>query len=645
MKIIHSLLKEYLGDLTPTAEKVEELLNFHVFEVDGMEVVEGETVLDVDVLPNRASDALSHRGIARELATILNVNLANDPLEKKPDFTVSDKIKINITAPDICPRFTASIIKGVTVKESPEWLKAKLRAMGQRPINNIVDATNYVMFTIGQPLHAYDADLLSQQDGKYNFNIRLANTGESIPLLSEGDREEDRIVELKGTELLIVDGVNNTALGLAGIKGGRSTGVSSSTKNIIIEAAHFNPINIRKTARGLGIVTEATKRFENEPSRELPIYAQAEITKLIINIAGGESEGLVDEYLTRAEPAVTSVNIENVNRFLGTTLTVSEIQKLIERIGAKVELDADKVIKATAPWERKDLKIEADYIEEVARLHGLNNIKSVTPEVTTEVEINQQQYYGDKIRDILLSQGFSEVINSSFQKKGDIQLLNSLASDKSCLRQNLSKKITENLDANYAHIDLLGMKAVKVFEIGTVFSKQSNTVTEHFSLSLGIRTKGDGYSQKDDDALKVVLDNLNSSLGVAINWSIEKGVAETNLSTLITKLPVAQKYEPVLKTNPVTYKTISPYPAIARDIALWVKSDETADSVLIKLVEAAGNLCVRQDLFDTFTKDDRTSYAFRLVFQAKDRTLTDIEINAVMETLYGVAAKNGWQVR
>ena len=169
MKVVHSWLKEYVGDALPSAKEVEDLLNFHAFEIEEVEVVEGEDVIDVDVLPNRASDCLCHRGIARELATILGVELVKDPLVEEVTLPTTDSISVDIEDKEACPRFTASLIKGIEVKESPEWLQKRLKALGQRPINNIVDATNYVMYAMGQPLHAYDADLFPQVDGQWQF--------------------------------------------------------------------------------------------------------------------------------------------------------------------------------------------------------------------------------------------------------------------------------------------------------------------------------------------------------------------------------------------------------------------------------------------------------------------------------------------
>lgn len=645
MKIVHSWLKDYLGEALPSAAELDDLFTYHAYEVEGMEEQEGETVIDLDVLPNRSSDSLCHRGVARELATLLDVSLEHDPLAKRPDLSVTDKIKINIADGVACPRFTLTLIEGVEVKESPVWLQTRLKALGQRPINNIVDATNYVMFALGQPMHAYDADKFPQQDGKWQFDVRFAKEGETVSLLAEGGKDEDRIVELTGTELLIADGSSDTPVGLAGIKGGRFAELTKDTTNIIVEAAHFSPVTIRKAARRLGIITDASNRFQNEPSRELPLYAQAEVVSLIRDIAGGELDGLVDEYVERWQPISTEVRVEKANALLGLSLTETEVKGIIERTGATVEGKEAGVLIAIAPWERTDLNIEADYIEEVGRIHGLSKIEPIAPEAVSLIEVNKRQYYGEKVRHALMEVGFSEVITSSFLKKAEIQLQNALASDKSYIRNTLVKNITGVLDANFVHCDLLGIKDVRVFEIGAVFDKTQSGVGEHVALTLGARTKGNGYNPKDDKVLEEGMKAVEEKLGDKLEWQIEKGVAELNFSAVLEKLPESTAYEPYEDKAVVTFQPIVPYPAVARDIALWVAGGDGAEEVANKLIAAAGPLLVRHDLFDTFEKDGRTSYAFRLVFQSPEKTLTDEEVNKVMDEVSAVAEKEGWEVR
>lgn len=645
MKVNYAWLKDYVGEVLPDTGEVTRLLTEHAFEIDGIETVGTHAVIDVDVLPNRSSDCLCHRGIARELATILGVDLKYDPLAIVPHLETTEKIQVTIADTDACPRFTASLITGIEVKESPGWLKERLESLGQRSINNIVDATNYVMYAIGQPLHAYDADLFPQVDGKWQFGVRFAQAGEIVEILPEGGSTEPRQVECVGTELLIVDESSNTPIGLAGVKGGQYAGVHAGTTNIIIEAAHFDPTITRKTARRLGIVIDASKRFENEPSRELPPYGQYEIIKLIKDIAGGEYDGTIDEYPAPVENPAVSVRVAKTNALLGLDLSQSEIVTLITQTGSTVEEVGEGVMSCTGPWERTDLAIEVDFIEEVGRLHGLSNIESVTPEVSTATTINPRQYYSERIRQILLGLGFSEVITSSFQKKDKIQLQNALASDKSYVRSQLRKNITTALDANFAHTDVLGIRVVKLFEIGTVFTATETGIGEHLSLALGVRQKGNGYTPKDDVLLKEAVHSLEQELGVSLNTQIEHGVVEINLSELFNALPVPEAYAPAVARATTTYTPVSPYPATARDIALWVSADFAVERVETILKDTAGSLCVRIDLFDEFEKDGRKSYAFRLVFQSAERTLTDGEVGSIMDTINQVAEQNGWEVR
>lgn len=644
MLVVHNWLKDYIGEAAPSAEEIERLLTFHSFEIEGVETVGEHQVIDVDVLPNRSSDCLCHRGIAREIATLIGKDLENDPLRKEITLKGTGLITVDIQDREACPRFTASLVTGIEVKDSPQWLQDRLVALGQRPINNIVDATNYVMYAIGQPLHAYDADKFPQVDGAWQFSVRFAKEGEVVSLIAEGGKNEDRDVTLKGTELLIVDASSNTPIGLAGVKGGRFAGVDARTTKIIIEAAHFDASLTRKTARGLGIVIDASKRFENECSRELPPYAQQEIIKLITDIAGGACEGVVDVYLEKKQNPPVVVRPEKVNALLGLSLEVDEMESILHRAGVVVERDTDQLV-CTGPWERTDLNIEVDFTEEIGRIYGLDQIKSVTPEAVPLTELNVRHYYSEQIRTVLLDLGFSEVITSSFRKKDTIKLQNALASDKGCLRSNLVKGIDVVLEKNAGFTDLLGIDDVRVFEIGTVFHKTETDVTEHVSVALGVRTKAAGYNPKDDVQVQEALAALEEVLDTTLKPVIDKGVAEINFTEVLETLPEPTAYNPVPPAVEIAYKPFSLYPAMTRDIAMWVPEESVVNEVSKTLEEAAGGLLVRITHVDSFTKEGRTSLAFRLVFQASDRTLTDDEVNAIMAGVYKKAEEEGWETR
>ncbi len=645
MIVSYNWLKDYLGDQVPAPEKIAELLTFHAFEIESVEKNDGDTVIDVKILPDRSSDCLSHRGIAREIATLLGASLKHDPLTVAPTLLPTDAITVSIANPALCPRFTAALVTGITVGESPAWLKDRLAALGQRSINNIVDATNYVMYAIGQPLHAYDADLFPQVDGKWQFGVRPATAGETVSLLAEGGKDEDRIVTLKGGELLIMDESSGTPIGLAGVKGGRFAGVTSTSKNIIIEAAHFDPVRTRQTARGLGIVIDASKRFENEPSRDLPPYAQVEIINLITEIAGGTFVGYIDVYPTpKTNPAVV-VSPVQVNALLGLTLGVDEMVSILHRVGVVVTKNDNLTLTCVGPFERTDLNIAEDFIAEIGRVYGYGHIVSVVPKPAPLVEINARHYYSEKVRSALLANGFSEVITSSFRKKDQISLLSSLASDKGCMRSSLTPNIAEVLDRNAPFTDLLATTDTRVFEIGTVFTKTETGITEHVSLAFGVRTKQAGYSGKEDAVVAAMQQAIDAALSTTIQWRTEKGVAECNFSELLAQLPTPAQYEEVVVAPEITYTPFSLYPAMTRDIAMWVPEGTMVVDVEALLNAAAGPLRVRTTHVDSFTKDARTSLAFRLVFQAPDRTLTDEEINTVMEAVYQAAQTAGFETR
>jgi phenylalanyl-tRNA synthetase beta chain len=646
MKVVHEWLKEYVGESIPSVTELEELFMFHAFEVEGIEKVGGHEVIDLKILPDRASYCLSHRGIAHEIASITGVPLAYDPLlstERLPSF---DRITVDIADAHACTRFGAALVRGIEVKDSPLWLQERLIALGQRPINNIVDATNYVMYALGQPIHAYDAKKFPQQDGVWRFGVRFAQKDETVSLIAEGGKEGDRVVSLIGSELLIIDESSGRAIGLAGVKGGAFAGVDSGTKEIIIEAAHFDPIITRKTARRLGIVIDASKRFENDPSSELIPHALREVVALITKIAGGTCEGAIDINPHVAESTLVTVHTQKVNAHLGLSLSGSEVKALIERVGAQVAAQGEESFLVTAPFWRHDLTIEEDYIDEVGRLYGYEHVVSVVPDAVPLCELNVRHYYSEKLRAVLIGLGFYEVITSSFSKKDEVHLRNALASDKSYMRSQLRFNIKEVLDKNANLTDLLGAQDTRVFEIGTVFNVgEGDQVVEHTSLSLGVRIKVSGYSGKDDALVASVIETLEADLGVPMHFEIKEGIAECDLTQVLTALPVPVAYEKTAVSEEIVYTPFSIYPAVSRDIAFWVPEGITTDEALALINDNAGALRVRTTLVDVFSKEGRTSYAFRVVFQAEDRTLTDAEVNVEMDRVYAALQEKGFETR
>ncbi len=642
MKVVYDWIKEYVGEECPSVEKFDELFTFHAFEIEGIEKIGNHDVIDVKVLPDRASDCLSHRGIARELSAIVGKPLVYDPFKKECLLTpTTEKIKVTIENSENCRRFAGALITGISVQESPDWLKERLIALGQRSINNIVDATNYVMFALGQPLHAYDAEKFEMSDGVWHFGVRMSKEGEAVTTLSG-----DTYTFNADVQLIVNDGTG-APVGIAGIKGGKSAEITESTTTIILESANFNPKITRKGAQSTHLETDASKRFENNLSPELVPYGLKECVDLILKIAGGTCEGYVDEYLTKKDNLAVAVQLPRINALLGLELNEQEVTDiLIKRLGFTCAY-GDSTWWALAPFERTDITIPADVIAEIGRIHGYEHIASVVPETVPLTEHNSRYHYTEKIKNILVEEGFSEVITSSFRKKDVVELENALASDKKYLRSTLRENVRETLDKNMPNIDLLGVPYEQVFEIGTVFSKTEDDtdVTEHISLSLGVSMKQGGSTPTDDARLVEVAKKLGAELGQSLDMKIDRGVMECNISTLLDTLKAPSEYESYGVSPDVQFTPYSPYPHITRDIALWVP--ETVSSIEIEslLREKAGTLLVRLSLFDEFKKDDRISYAFRLVFQSGERTLTDDEIGAIMEGIYSEMKEREFEVR
>lgn len=641
MLVLHDWLKDYCGEWVPDVKSIEELFTFHAFEIEETKVVSGHEVVDVKVLPDRASDCLSHRGVARELSTLTGKPLAHDPFINPVDLSPKvENIKVTIADSNKCRRFAGAYMTGVTITESPVWLKSRLLALGQRSINNVVDATNYVMLSLGQPLHAYDAKKLSQGNGEWHFLVRMARKGEEITTLTN-----DTYV-LPETVQLIVDGGTDAPAGIAGIKGGKLAEVDTQTTDIIIEAANFDPQITRKASQILKLQTDASKRFENSLSPELVAYALTDIVSLIRDIAGGTCEGYFDTYPTPIVNTPVTVTLSHIHGLLGVHLADAVIEEILNRLGF-LHSRTEQGWEVVAPFERMDIVIAEDVIAEIGRVYGYEHVESVIPEKVALIEYNIKHYYSEKIRTALVERGFSEVITSSFRKKDIIELQNALASDKGCLRSSLALNIREALDRNMPNIDLLGLNAIRVFEIGTVFAKnaEGDDVVEHVSLALGVRTKQQGYTPKDDMMLGEAVTALEEALGTSLHGTIKEGVFECDLSALISGLSTPTSYDAYTPLKDMLFASYSTYPFISRDIALWVPESVSADAIEEIIKENGGELLTKCRLFDEFKKEGRVSYAFRLIFQSFERTLTDDEVGKVMDSVTGVLKEKGFEVR
>lgn len=610
MKVSYTWLQKYFSEPLPDINELVDLLTFHAFEIEG---VEGD-IIDIDILPNRSSDCLSHRGIAKEIGTLLEREI-DDPYKKElGDFPKSKLIEVEIEDKKLCPRYFAVVVQGVKVGPSPKWLVAALESLGQKSINNIVDATNYVMFNLGQPLHVFDLDKLN---GK--IKVRSATSDEKITVLGGDEYILDK------SNLLITDG--EKPIGIAGVKGGVKSETDQKTVNIVIEGAHFDYVSIRKTAQKLKLWTDASIRFQNQPSRELVGYAMRDVVALILDIAGGELEGVVDEYLVKKEIEPVSVTVEEINLLLGTNIFEEEVGKIFNRLG--FEYTGNFTV--TPPFERSDINIKEDLIEEVGRVYGYKHVESLQLPSMKDITVNKEYYYAEKVREILTKEGFSEVYTYAFRNKGDIEVIKSMASNKNFLRSTLRDGIKESLEMNKKNVPLFGLEEISIFEIGTVFLKDK----EYKSLVIA-------YSGKEK-RLNEVKDILTDKVGVKIEGEVKDKVLEINFTDLVSKLPDPEKYDSFEKKEIIKYKTISQYPFVLRDIALWVP-EEVKGGEIMNLME--NDLLVVKTQFDEYKKDGRISYAFHLVFQSNKGTLSDKEVNEVMEGITTKLSSNkGWEIR
>jgi phenylalanyl-tRNA synthetase beta chain len=586
MKYSYKWIQKHIDGDLPKPETLKEKIIFHAFEVESIEEVNGDTIFDIKVLPDRAGDCLSHYGMAREIAGLLNLSLKEESFESiEKELTLPIEIQT-----DKCNRYIAIKIDGVTVGPSPEWLKNAIESIGQRSINNIVDITNYILLDQGQPVHAFDADKI---DG--GIVVRFAKENENIITLSEEEKK------LKPTDMVIADYLG--ALAIAGVKGGKTAEVSNDTKNIIIEIANFDAVSVRKTSRSLNLITDASKRFENNVSPEIAVRSALMTCALINDIAGGEVTGVKDTYLAPPQEKTITFTLSDITRLLGNSITTDILKEVLTQYGYTFTSDSD-TFTLSVPSYRSDITGAHDIAEEVGRVYGYENIEAKALPFTPIVENSDVFIKTNAVRNHLLEQGFSEVLTYAFRKKGEVYVAYG-PKDKSALRTNLSEGLKESYEKNKLNASLLGLREVKLFEIGTVFSAQGEEVN--------VATVDKGTIQE---------------------LSLEDYIAQY-------KVDISKNELVTTKTNPRPFKVWSPYPYIVRDIAIWIEDKENR-AALEKIVEEfAEKYCVRSpELFDTFEKEGKVSVAYRFVFQSDEKTLTDEEVNKDWQHLIDTLEKH-----
>ncbi|GAW29269.1 MULTISPECIES: phenylalanine--tRNA ligase subunit beta [unclassified Carboxydocella] len=647
-----------------------------------------DVVLELELTPNR-SDCLSMLGVAYEVAALLGREVrlpALDYREYQPG--AAEQVQVDIVAADLCKRYTATVIREVKLGPSPLWLQNRLQAAGVRPINNVVDITNYVMLELGQPLHAFDYDTLQGQ----RIVVRRAAEGEELTTLDGQERT------LSNDDLVIAD--SQRAVALAGVMGGLDTEVTAATSHILLESAWFAGATVRRTSRKLGLRSEASLRFEKGLDPELAPLAARRAAHLLERLAGGQvAAGMVDVQVEKWQAPVIRLKTQRVNSYLGLQLTSAEIAELLERLGLTVNEAEPGVLVVTVPSRRQDLSIEADLIEEVARLYGYDRIPTDLPVMaTTQGRLKREQALAARVRDYLVGAGLTEVINLSFANPGQLEKLNlpqgsplaravviqnPLSEEASQMRTTLLPGLLETARRNYNR----RLREMAIFEQGHVFLPLGEGELPRESLELAFLGLGSsprswlGAGQPYDFYwAKGIAEGLFQLLGITdVRWQpvdflptfhpgrTARAVAGGRELALIGQLhpDVVENYE--LSGEIVTgemylenlfavaggvkqYQPLARFPGIARDLALLVPVETPAQELLRVVREQGDEILERVEIFDVYQGTQVPagwkSMALSLYYQAADRTLTDEEVNARQERiLTAVAAEFGGKLR
>jgi phenylalanyl-tRNA synthetase beta chain len=686
MKFSYNLLKKYI-DIKLTPEELAEVLSAKTAEVEQIDKVGGDSIMEVKILYNRG-DLLSHYGMAREITALTGDKLKSPDLNyKETKEKTSDLIKVEIENPELCPRYTAQIIKNVKIGESPKWLKDTLVSLGLKSINNIVDVTNYVMLEMGQPLHAFDYDRVAG----HKIIVRNARQGEKIATLDEAKTE----YELGPNTLVIAD--QEKPLAIAGIKGGYGSEITDSTRTIVLESANFDRTNIRRTSVKLGLRTDASIRFSYGLDPNLAGYAIYRTAKLIQELAGGEiTKGNVTVYPREIKPWKISVKKSYINSLIGATIPEKEINKILSRICQPVKSDANKFV-VTVPTYRLDIQTQEDIIEEIARIYGYENIKPVPPtmsiyrpaesKASEDWDIEQTIKARNLMKDILKGLGLSECYNYSFlsEKAKEIfnasdapEIANPISQEAKYLRTGLIPGLVLAMEKNLRFSD-----SVRLFETGNVFTQKGDEVEEKETIAGVIAGKQVFVELKGavesffrqlgiDDAEFSDITNPNHPTK---NWYHPARVAEVQIGEetigligdlhphiknelgIRPDLEIAQfslLVEPLVKAmeEELEFEPIPKYPAIIRDISLLVSKDVKIGEILNRIEDVDTSSIVQDvDVFDIYednpdVPEGKKSIAFHIIYRSDNRTLTDEEADRVEQNIKKVLERGlGAEIR
>jgi len=639
--------------------------------------MDDDFVFEIGLTPNRA-DAASHLGVARDLAAYFRSEFEMPDLSAFKTENENLVIPVEVEDLEACPRYSSVTISGVTVKDSPDWLKDKLKVIGLRPINNIVDITNYVLHGFGQPLHAFDADKIT--GGK--VIVKKVAEGTSFLTLDDVERK------LSADDLMICNA--DAPMCIAGVFGGKTSGVDTETQNIFLESAYFNSVSVRKTAKRHGLKTDASFRFERGTDPEMTVTALKYAALLIKELSGGKiSSSISDIYPTHIKPFEFEVSYSNINKLIGANIPSAEIKHIITALGISATNTSDDTLALRVPSFKVDVTRECDITEEVLRIYGYNNVEIPS-------KINASLSYTSKpdkentqnvIADMLTANGYAEIwcnslTKSAYSKNTDeaVFILNPLSSDLNVMRQSLLMPALESVayNQNRKNAD------VKFYEYGKTYHLINEQYVERPRLLLLISgaTESEQWNQKTKSSsfynLKAAVDAVISRLGITTYQSdvladdnfaygikyfrgdktivsfgavtkADRKVADVNAEVFYADFDWALLLD-IVRKNKIVNKEVSKYPQVRRDLSLLIDKNISFEVLKGIAFKTDKKLIKEVGVFDVYEGDKlpegKKSYALNFILQDEEQTLTDKQIEHTMQKLIAnLTAQAGAEIR
>jgi phenylalanyl-tRNA synthetase beta chain len=648
MKISYNWLREFV-DVAEAPQQLGKRFTSIGLAVDALESIGDDSVFELDVATNRP-DCLSHYGVAREVAAVYDLPL------KPPQFDLSEAdeqtsriFSISIADPDLCARYCGRYIAGVTIGPSPEWLKTRLEAIGVRSINNVADITNYVMFELGQPLHAFDADTLAGQQ----IIVRRAGFEEEITTLDAVERK------LTPSMLVIADAAQ--AVAVAGVMGGAETEISPSTKTVLLESANFDPLSIRKTSRSLGLLSEASYRFERLVDVEMARYACDRAAAMIQALAGGTVyRDVIDVYPRKWKPSAVPLRSKRIPQFLGAPVEHAIVDRIFEKLDFRINHTADGW-SIEAPSHRPDIRREVDLLEEIARHHGFDRFPSTLPKWAGFGSGLPYESKERLLRNCLSGCGYSEIIPMAFSdlaterkfrpQSEPVTLINPMAEDESVLRTSLVPSLLRTIQWNVNR----GIRDVQLFEIGKAYSAEGEKRSLILGITGALREKSVHEQNREYDFydLKGDVENVLETLNIHFSANSEPAAPyyhpgrSMRIGDVVALGELHPDYADEYKLKRRVYiaefdldiiesessrpiQAIQKFPSIRRDLSLILdKGTRYAD---VQHAVSGLNIpeLVKIDAFDRMETGpfppSKYALAISLTYQSPDRTLTDDEV-------------------